>query len=135
MPVEGTYSQSQVVGTSCSAGRGRGVETLHLNIELEILVVKGETFQKTVVTGIEMFRKTVRRGSGWNNIRCILRGVNRDQIVRGQVLAKPGTVVRPTKFHSSGFTFLPKGRQWTSYSILQQLSSTVLLPEQRRRNR
>ena len=71
--------------------------TLHLNDELEILGVK-EDVQKTVVTGIEMFRKQLDEAQAGDNIGALLRGINRDQIVRGQVLAKPGTVTCHHKF-------------------------------------
>ncbi len=59
-------------------------------IQFEILGVK-EDVQSTVVTGIEMFRKQLDEAMAGDNIGALLRGVNRDQIVRGQVLAKPGT--------------------------------------------
>ena len=72
-------------------------DTLHLNDELEILGVK-EDVLKTVVTGIEMFRKQLDEAMAGDNIGALLRGVNRDQIVRGQVLAKPGTVTCHHKF-------------------------------------
>ena len=60
--------------------------TLHLNDELEILGVKEDVLKK-VVTGIEMFRKQLDEALAGDNIGALLRGVNRDQIVRGQVLA------------------------------------------------
>ena len=83
-------------GKNVATGRvERG--TLHLNDELEILGVK-EDVLKTVVTGIEMFRKQLDEAMAGDNIGALLRGVNRDQIVRGQVLAKPGTVTCHHKF-------------------------------------
>ena len=78
---------------TCRVERG----TLHLNDELEILGVKEEV-GKTVVTGIEMFRKMLDEAQAGDNIGALLRGINRDQIVRGQVLAKPGTVTCHKKF-------------------------------------
>ena len=82
-------------GTVATGRVERG--TLHLNDELEILGVKDDV-QKTVVTGIEMFRKQLDEAMAGDNIGALLRGINRDQIVRGQVLAKPGTVTCHKKF-------------------------------------
>ena len=87
MPVEDVFTITGR-GTVATGRVERG--TLHLNDELEILGVK-EDVQKTVVTGIEMFRKQLDEAQAGDNIGALLRGVNRDQIVRGQVLAKPGT--------------------------------------------
>ncbi len=69
---------------------------LTLNDQVEIVGIK-ET-RTTVVTGIEMFRKTLDFAQAGDNIGALLRGVNRDEIERGQVLAKPGTVTPHTKF-------------------------------------
>ena len=94
MPVEDVFSITGR-GTVATGRVERG--TLHLNDELEILGVK-EDVLKTVVTGIEMFRKQLDEAMAGDNIGALLRGVNRDQIVRGQVLAKPGTVTCHHKF-------------------------------------
>ena len=94
MPVEDVFTITGR-GTVATGRVERG--TLHLNEELEILGVKDEV-QKTVVTGIEMFRKQLDEAQAGDNIGALLRGVNRDQIVRGQVLAKPGTVTCHRKF-------------------------------------
>jgi len=69
---------------------------LNLNDEVEVVGIK-ET-RKTVVTGIEMFRKTLDFAQAGDNIGALLRGVNRDEIERGQVLAKPGSVTPHTEF-------------------------------------
>ena len=69
---------------------------LNLNDNVEIVGIRPT--QKTVVTGIEMFRKTLDFAQAGDNIGALLRGVNRDQIERGQVLAKPGSVTPHTKF-------------------------------------
>ena len=69
---------------------------LTLNDEVEIVGIKPTS--KTVVTGIEMFRKTLDFAQAGDNIGALLRGVNREQIERGQVLAKPGSVTPHTKF-------------------------------------
>ena len=94
MPIEDIFSITGR-GTVATGRVERG--TLHLNDELEILGVK-EDVLKTVVTGIEMFRKQLDEAMAGDNIGALLRGVNRDQIVRGQVLAKPGTVTCHHKF-------------------------------------
>ena len=94
MPVEDIFTITGR-GTVATGRVERG--TLHLNDELEILGVKDEV-QKTVVTGIEMFRKQLDEALAGDNIGALLRGINRDQIVRGQVLAAPGTVTCHHKF-------------------------------------
>ena len=86
MPVEDVFTITGR-GTVATGRVERG--TLHLNDELEILGVKEEV-GKTVVTGIEMFRKMLDEAQAGDNIGALLRGINRDQIVRGQVLAKIG---------------------------------------------
>ena len=94
MPVEDVFTITGR-GTVATGRVERG--TLHLNEELEIVGIKEDT-QKTVVTGIEMFRKLLDEAQAGDNIGALLRGINRDQIVRGQILAKPGTVTCHTKF-------------------------------------
>ncbi len=67
-----------------------------LNEEMEIVGIKPT--QKTVITGLEMFRKTLDYAESGDNVGVLLRGINRDQVVRGQVLAKPGSIVPHSKF-------------------------------------
>ena len=93
MPVEDVFTITGR-GTVATGRVERG--QLNLNDELEIVGVK-ET-QKTVATGIEMFRKLLDYAESGDNIGVLLRGINRDQIQRGQVLAKPGSVHPHTKF-------------------------------------
>jgi len=66
--------------------------------EVEIVGVKES--RKTVCTGVEMFNKTLDRGQAGDNVGCLLRGVKRDEIERGQVLAKPGSITPHTKFEA-----------------------------------
>ena len=94
MPVEDVFTITGR-GTVATGRVERG--TLHLNDEVEIIGVKEET-QKTVITGIEMFRKLLDEAQAGDNIGALLRGINRDQIERGQVLAKPGSVTCHKKF-------------------------------------
>ena len=94
MPVEDVFTITGR-GTVATGRVERG--TLHLNDEVEIVGIKEEV-KKTVVTGIEMFRKLLDEGRAGDNIGALLRGVDRTDIERGQVLAKPGTVTCHTNF-------------------------------------
>ena len=94
MPVEDVFTITGR-GTVATGRVERG--TLHMNDELEILGIK-EDVQKTVVTGIEMFRKLLDYGEAGDNIGALLRGIARTEIERGQVLVKPGSVKCHTKF-------------------------------------
>ena len=94
MPVEDVFTITGR-GTVATGRVERG--TLHLNEEVEIVGIKEET-KKTVVTGIEMFRKMLDEAQAGDNIGALLRGVQRTEIERGQVLAKPGTVTCHRKF-------------------------------------
>ncbi len=94
MPIEDVFSITGR-GTVATGRVERGV--LHMSDEVEIIGVKEET-QKTVVTGIEMFRKLLDEAQAGDNIGALLRGIQRTDIERGQVLAKPGTVTCHKKF-------------------------------------
>ncbi len=94
MPVEDVFTITGR-GTVATGRVERG--TLHLNEPVEIVGIKEEV-KNTVVTGIEMFRKLLDEAQAGDNIGALLRGVNRNEIERGQVLAKPGTVTCHTKF-------------------------------------
>ena len=84
-------------GTVVTGRVERGV--INVNDEVEIVGIK-ET-QKSVVTGLEMFRKVLDYAEPGDNVGVLLRGINRDQVVRGQVLAKPGSITPHTKFTAS----------------------------------
>ena len=94
MPVEDVFTITGR-GTVATGRVERGV--LHLNEEVEIVGVK-EEIQKTTVTGIEMFRKLLDEAQAGDNIGALLRGIKREQIERGQVLCKPGTIKCHKKF-------------------------------------
>ena len=94
MPVEDVFTITGR-GTVATGRVERG--TLHLGDELEIIGIKEDT-KKTTVTGIEMFRKMLDEAFAGDNIGALLRGVNRDEIQRGQCLVKPGTVKCHSKF-------------------------------------
>ena len=94
MPVEDVFSITGR-GTVATGRVESGV--LHVSDEVEIVGIKEET-RKVVVTGIEMFRKLLDEAQAGDNIGALLRGVQRNEIERGQVLAKPGTLTCHTKF-------------------------------------
>ena len=94
MPVEDVFS---ITGRGTVATGRVEAGTLHVSEEVEIVGLKEET-RKVVVTGIEMFRKLLDEAQAGDNIGALLRGVQRNEIERGQVLAKPGTITCHTKF-------------------------------------
>ena len=94
MPVEDVFTITGR-GTVATGRVERG--TIKLNEEVEIVGIK-EEIKKTVVTGIEMFRKLLDYGEAGDNIGALLRGIARTEIERGQVLVKPGSVKCHTKF-------------------------------------
>ena len=94
MPIEDIFTITGR-GTVATGRVERGV--LHVNEEVEIVGIKEEV-KKTVVTGIEMFRKLLDEAQAGDNIGALLRGIQRTEIERGQVLAKPGTVTCHKKF-------------------------------------
>jgi elongation factor Tu len=93
MPVEDVFSITGR-GTVATGRVERGV--VHVGDEVDIVGIKEP--RKSTVTGIEMFRKTLDEGRSGDNIGALLRGIDRTQIERGQVLAKPGTIHPHTKF-------------------------------------
>ena len=94
MPVEDVFTITGR-GTVATGRVERGV--LHVNEEVEIVGIKEESM-KTTVTGIEMFRKLLDEGQAGDNIGALLRGIKREEIERGQVLVKPGSITCHTKF-------------------------------------
>ncbi len=97
MPVEDVFS---ITGRGTVATGRVEAGTLHVQDEVEIVGLKEET-RKVVVTGIEMFRKLLDEAQAGDNIGALLRGVDRDEIQRGQVLAKPGSIKCHTKFKAA----------------------------------
>ena len=93
MPIEDVFS-IEGRGTVVTGRVERGV--VKVNDEVEIVGIKDTA--KTVVTGVEMFRKLLAQGQAGDNIGCLLRGTKKEDVIRGQVLAKPGTVTPHTKF-------------------------------------
>jgi elongation factor Tu len=95
MPMEDVFSISGR-GTVVTGRIERGI--VRVNDEIEIIGIQ-ET-RKTVVTGVEMFRKLLDEGRAGDNVGCLLRGIKREEVERGMVLAKPGSVTPHTKFES-----------------------------------
>jgi elongation factor Tu len=96
MPVEATYS---------IAGRGTVVtgriESGRVKVGDEVEIVGLRKTQKSTCTGVEMFHKLLESGDAGDNVGCLLRGLKREDVQRGQVLCKPGSVKPVTKFSAS----------------------------------
>jgi len=98
MPIEDVFSISGR-GTVVTGRVERGAVTV--GDEVEIVGIRNT--QKTVVTGVEMFRKLLDRGEAGDNIGALLRGTKREEVERGQVLAKPGSITPHTKFKAEAY--------------------------------
>jgi elongation factor Tu len=95
MPIEDVFSISGR-GTVVTGRVEQGI--VKTGDEVEIVGIRPTT--KTVVTGVEMFRKILDQGQAGDNIGCLLRGTKKDEVERGQVLAKPGSITPHTKFRA-----------------------------------
>jgi len=134
MPMEDVFSISGR-GTVVTGRIERGV--VHVNDEVEIVGIR-ET-RKTVVTGVEMFRKLLDEGRAGDNVGCLLRGIKREEVERGMVLAKPGTVMPHTKFEAEVYilskeeggrhTPFFKGYRPQFYFRTTDVTGSVELPE------
>ena len=98
MPIEDVFSISGR-GTVVTGRIEQGV--VNVNDEIEIVGIKDTA--KTVCTGVEMFRKLLDRGEAGDNVGVLLRGTKRDEVERGQVLAKPGSITPHTKFKAEAY--------------------------------
>ena len=98
MPIEDVFSISGR-GTVVTGRIERGLVTVGDEVE----IVGLRTTQKTIVTGVEMFRKLLDRGEAGDNIGALLRGTKREEVERGQVLAKPGSITPHTKFKAEAY--------------------------------
>ncbi len=98
MPVEDVFTISGR-GTVVTGRVERGV----IKVGEEVEIVGFKQTQKTVVTGVEMFRKLLDEGQAGDNIGVLLRGTKRDEVERGQVLAKPGSITPHTKFNAEAY--------------------------------
>ena len=129
MPVEDVFSISGR-GTVVTGRIERGV--VKVGDEIEIVGIKPTV--KTTCTGVEMFRKLLDQGQAGDNAGILLRGTKRDDVERGQVLCKPGSINPHTKFEAEVYV-LSQGRRRPSYAVLQGLPSAVLLPDDGRDGR
>ena len=123
MPIEDVFSIS---------GRGTVVtgriERGKVKVGEEIEIVGFKPTEKKVVTGVEMFRKLLDEGVAGDNVGVLLRGVEKDDVERGQVLAKPGIDQAAHEVQGRGLHPL-EGRGRPSHAVLQRLSSAVLHPD------
>jgi len=94
MPVEDVFS---ITGRGTVATGRVDTGKLHVGDEVEVVGMTSET-RKTVCTGVEMFRKILDEGQAGDNIGVLLRGIGREEIERGQVIAQPGTITPHTRF-------------------------------------
>lgn len=96
MPIEDVFS-IKGRGTVVTGRVERGI--VKVNEEVEIVGIRPKT-QKTVVTGVEMFRKLLDQGQAGDNVGLLLRGIEKDDVERGQVIAKPGSITPHTEFEA-----------------------------------
>jgi elongation factor Tu len=88
---------------------------IHTGDEVDIIGLGAEKL-KSVVTGVEMFRKILDDGEAGDNVGLLLRGIDKEEIKRGMVIAKPGSITPHTKFQSRSL-YPEKRRRWPSHSI------------------
>jgi elongation factor Tu len=134
MPVEDVFS-IKGRGTVATGRVERG--KIHINDEVEIVGLKDT--RKVVCTGVEMFRKILDEGMAGDNIGALLRGIDRDEIERGQVLAQPGSITPHTKFVSEVYVLKKeeggrhtpffKGYRPQFYIRTMDVTGAVELPE------
>jgi elongation factor Tu len=134
MPVEDVFS-IQGRGTVATGRIERGI--VKVGEEIEIVGIRDTT--KTTVTGVEMFRKLLDEGRAGDNVGCLLRGLKREDIERGQVLAKPGTIKPHTKFKAEVYILTKeeggrhtpffKGYRPQFYFRTTDVTGSITLPE------
>ncbi|PIT93189.1 MAG: elongation factor Tu [Candidatus Harrisonbacteria bacterium CG10_big_fil_rev_8_21_14_0_10_38_8] len=134
MPIEDIFSIDGR-GTVCTGRVERGV--INVNDECEIVGIRDT--QKTVITGVEMFQKLLDHAEAGDNVGVLLRGLKKDQIERGQVIAKPGTVKPHTEFEAEVYILskeeggrhspFRKGYKPQFYIRTTDVTGEVILPE------
>jgi elongation factor Tu len=134
MPVEDVFSITGR-GTVATGRIERGI----VKVQEEVALVGMDATKKTVVTGVEMFRKLLDEGRAGDNVGLLLRGVDKDEIQRGMVLAKPGTVTPHTKFDAEVYVLTKdeggrhtpffKGYRPQFYFRTTDVTGSVELPE------
>ena len=134
MPIEDVFSISGR-GTVVTGRVERGI----VNVGDEVEIVGLKDTEKTVVTGVEMFRKLLDSGEAGDNVGCLLRGVDREDVERGQVLAQPGSITPHTQFMAEAYILTKEegGRHTPFFSNYQpqfyfrttDVTGSVVLPE------
>jgi len=134
MPIEDVFSISGR-GTVVTGRIERGI--IKVGEEVEIIGLRPT--QKTVVTGVEMFRKLLDSGEAGDNIGALLRGTKREEVERGQVLAKPGSITPHTKFKAEAYVLTKEegGRHTPFFSNYRpqfyfrttDVTGTIVLPQ------
>ena len=134
MPIEDVFTISGR-GTVVTGRIERGV--INMNEEVEIIGIKPT--QKTVITGIEMFNKLLDQGQAGDNVGLLLRGIDKKEVERGQVLAKPGSITPHTKFEGQIYVLSKEeggrhspffsGYRPQFYFRTTDITGTVTLPE------
>jgi elongation factor Tu len=119
MPIEDVFSISGR-GTVVTGRVERGI--IHVGDNVEIVGIRPT--QKTVCTGVEMFRKLLDEGQAGDNIGVLLRGTKRDEVERGQVVAKPDRSRRTPSSRPS--VHIEQGRRRASHAVFQRIPSAVL---------
>ena len=129
MPVEDVFG-IKGRGTVVTGRVEKGI--VHVGDQIEIVGIK-DTHQ-TVVTGVEMFHKTLDEGEPGDAVGVLLRGIERDGIERGQVLAAPGSITPPHRRQGTGVR-ADQGRGGPPHALLHRLQAPVLHPDHRRHGR
>ena len=134
MPIEDVFSISGR-GTVVTGRVERGI--IHVGDEIEIVGIRPTS--KTTCTGVEMFRKLLDQGEAGDNIGVLLRGTKREEVERGQVLAKPGSITPHTKFSAEVYVLTKeeggrhtpffKGYRPQFYFRTTDVTGTIELPE------
>jgi elongation factor Tu len=134
MPVEDVFS----ISGRGTVATGR-IETGIVKVQEEIEIVGMKDTVKTIVTGVEMFRKLLDQGQAGDNVGILLRGTKREDIERGQVLAKPGSITPHTKFKAEAYILTKeeggrhtpffKGYRPQFYFRTTDVTGIVTLPE------
>ena len=123
MPIEDIFSISGR-GTVVTGRIDRGI--VKVGQEMEIVGVR-ETM-KRVVTGVEMFKKLLDEGQAGDNVGLLLRGTDKDDVERGQVVAQPGSITPHTKFKAEAY-ILDEGRRRAAHAVFQGIPTAVLLSD------
>ena len=123
MPVEDVFS----ISGRGTVATGR-VESGAVKVGEEVERVGIKETRKVVVTGVEMFRKILDQAQAGDNVGLLLRGIDKEDIERGMVLAKPKSITPHTKFKCEVYV-LTKEERRPSYAVLQGLPAAVLFPD------